>query len=784
MPRPDASARPAAFGRYIAEAQADGVLVVQPRMGFADPAAMRAGLLAVRDVPTRSVGTITVDSYTRVGDEAAVLGALRSGVPLNGYPITSYSSLTTQEMLAAVRDPGFPVQVRHGSARPQRIFAALALAGIDSTEGGPVSYCLPYGRTPLADSVRSWRESCEFFARRRGPELEPHLETFGGCVLGQLCPPGLLVALSVLEALFFRQHGIRSISLSYAQQTHAGQDEQAVRALRKLASELLDGCEWHVVLYTYMGLFPQTRHGATRLLRGSAELAVRSGAARLVVKTEAEAHRLPTVAENVRALLTAADAARTACAPRPEPVHDDTDSPVYQEARMLVTTVLGLADDIGEALLKAFAKGLLDFPFCLHADNAGRSRSYIDPQGRLMWSEVGAMPIAPAHAGPAPRLTATGLYDALAHVQRRYDHEPSVRTPAPSPAERYPNDTQEKKMTVVQPARPGPRPEDADAVRLDRHLTSPVTQAVLRVQNRMLSAARAFLSQHGFIELLPPLIGPVTDPGIRGSKQVDVDFYGHKYKLMTSAILYKQASLLAFDRVFYIAPNVRLEPLETTVTHRHLAEFHQIDVEIRDAGRDDAMRVAQQLVAYVVGEVVRDMPADLAALGRDPDRFQKVIEGRFGRITHREATDELIALGHSQDPAAEIDWRGEEILSARADSACFIVDYPKGSRGFYDREHPDRPGLLDNFDLIAPEGFGELASGGRRESDYATLITRMRETGENPSKYGWYLDIARAGLPPSAGFGIGLERFTRYVTGVDAVWQAAAYPRLPGVVSA
>ncbi|MEU1107019.1 asparagine synthetase A [Streptomyces tibetensis] len=339
-------------------------------------------------------------------------------------------------------------------------------------------------------------------------------------------------------------------------------------------------------------------------------------------------------------------------------------------------------------------------------------------------------------------------------------------------------------MTITHPPLSAARPAEAGVARLDQHLTSPATQAVLRVQSRILSAARAFLSEHGFTELLPPLIGPVTDPGIRGSKQVDVDFYGHKYKLMTSAILYKQASLLGFDKIFYIAPNVRLEPLETAVTHRHLAEFHQIDVEIRDVGRDDAMRVAQQLVAYVVGEVVRDMPVELEALGRDPESFRKVVEGHFGRITHREATDELVGLGHPQDPAAEIDWRGEEILSARADNARFIVDYPKGSRGFYDREHPDRPGVLNNFDLIAPEGFGELASGGQRESDYATLITRMRETGENPSKYGWYLDIAREGLPASAGFGIGLERFTRYVTGVDAVWKASAYPKLPGVVSA
>lgn len=127
-----------------------------------------------------------------------------------------------------------------------------------------------------------------------------------------------------------------------------------------------------------------------------------------------------------------------------------------------------------------------------------------------------------------------------------------------------------------------------------QHLERPETRLALRVQHRLLRAAREYLDGGGFTELLPPVIGPVTDPGGRGSKQIDIDYYGHRYKLMTSAILYKQASLLAFDRMYYVAPNVRLEPPETRFTGRHLAEFHQIDVEIAGAARDDAMRVAEE----------------------------------------------------------------------------------------------------------------------------------------------------------------------------------------------
>ncbi|WP_406475072.1 methylaspartate mutase [Streptomyces sp. NBC_01615] len=438
--------RPMPFGRFVADAQARGALVVQPRMGFSDPALMRAGLLATKTAADPVVGTVTIDSYTRVSDEPSAVRALNNGVPLNGFPITSYSPHTSRWILDGVRDAGFPVQIRHGSARPQGIVAALALLGLDATEGGPVSYCLPYGRTPLLDSVRNWQESCDFLAGLRATGTEPHLETFGGCMLGQLCPPGLLVAISALEALFFHRAGLRSISLSYAQQTNAAQDREAVHALRRLAGELLPDTDWHIVLYTYMGLYPRTRRGSLDLLERSAELAVETGAARLIVKTTAESHRIPTIAENVEALRVASSAAarhRARLTPRPEHTdlaeHTDfADNPVYAEARALVDAVLNLDDDLGQALLKAFARGYLDVPYCLHPDNAGRTRSHIDRSGRLTWSEIGAMPIGHV-SEKGRRLTAAGLYDALSFVQRRHDRTafPTVpRTSLPSAARR------------------------------------------------------------------------------------------------------------------------------------------------------------------------------------------------------------------------------------------------------------------------------------------------------------------------------------------------------------
>jgi methylaspartate mutase epsilon subunit len=308
---------------------------------------------------------------------------------------------------------------------PQAIFAALIRLRLNATEGGPVSYCLPYGRTPLAESVHNWAESVRRYAALREQGVEPHLETFGGCMLGQMCPPSLLVAISVLEGLFFHHHGVRSLSLSYAQQTNHEQDVEAVWALRRLAAELLPTENWHVVVYAYMGVYPGTPGGCYRLLGLAAELAARTGSERVIVKTVAESVRIPTVEENVAALEYAAEAAdlgRTGI-----PTMPGGDSQTYLEARALVEAVLELDPDPGRALLQAFRRGLLDVPYCLHPDNQGRASSYLDDQGRLCWADLGELPLRHlVRPAGARQVTSSGLLADLSYVRRKFDEECAV----------------------------------------------------------------------------------------------------------------------------------------------------------------------------------------------------------------------------------------------------------------------------------------------------------------------------------------------------------------------
>jgi methylaspartate mutase epsilon subunit len=409
--------------RYMRSAKQ---LVLQPRMGFSGIDKMRLGLTAVRDFEGARIGTITLDAHTRQRQWAEAQDAVRNGTNLNGFPIVTYGAAVTQEMLVGILSEDFPVQVRHGSPLPQRVFEVAAQAGIDSIEGGPISYCLPYGRVPLEDCVSAWGDAVKFWAdegRRRG--ATNHLESFAGCMMGQLAPPSLLVALSVIEGLFFAERGILSLSLSHAQGTNFSQDVGAVLALRQLGEEYLPhGLSWHLVLYTWMGVFPQSTHGARRLIEDSAVIASVAGAERLIVKTTAEAFQIPTIEDNINALRWAAASAKKAKGIRPNTAAIAHAEMIHREARQIVEMVLGMASSLDHAILRAFERGVLDIPFCFHPDNKNSARASIDSRtGVIDWDRPGSIPVVrqPNRSRPGALFTAADLLNSLTHNQRKYD---------------------------------------------------------------------------------------------------------------------------------------------------------------------------------------------------------------------------------------------------------------------------------------------------------------------------------------------------------------------------
>jgi methylaspartate mutase epsilon subunit len=384
---------------------------------------MHNALRAIREAFIRpACATITVDAYTRVGNEQGANDAIRLGKELNGYPITCHSPQITRWMVENGLGDDLPIQIRHGSAKPGHIFRAAAAAGITAIEGGPVSYNFPYSRISLAESVDDWARELRWYAehsRRQGQIL--HVETFAGCMLGQLCPPSLLTALAILEAQFFQEHGVDSVSLSHIQGSNDDQDVGGLLALRRLAARHLAHLDWHTVHYTWMGLFPESRCGAEAIIRASARIARHGGADRIIVKTAAEASRIPSISENVEALSWVRE---TADATQPNPSHDALiwADVIEDEAERLILATKGLGPSIGQALVSAFAAGVLDIPFCTHVSNRNAARASISlSTGAIYWVDVGKMPLRARQTSIADSSLASKLSSLLSFNRHKYD---------------------------------------------------------------------------------------------------------------------------------------------------------------------------------------------------------------------------------------------------------------------------------------------------------------------------------------------------------------------------
>lgn len=413
---------------FVEKNQKLGHLVVQPRMGFSSISKMAMGLKAVKLCNVPSICTITLDSYTRVNDYEGAKRAMQNNEDsLNGYPIVTYGSEKTSKMVIESITENYPIQVRHGTAFPFDIFKTLIESNIDSTEGGPVSYCLPYSRISLKKSIENWKNSILLLASATSNTTYFHVESFAGCMMGQLCPPSLLIALCVLECVFFKRLGIKSVSLSYTQGTNASQDLSALIVLRELATKYLKDINWHVVFYTYMGVFPETLCGALQLIKDSAQIASVGKCERIIVKTPVEALRIPTIEENI-ASLEMVYASSEEVNQQAKKLFPDIEEEkiIYEESKKLIDVTLNLNEQLDVGLYEAFKHGYLDIPYCLHVDNHNEVRGYIDNRGYLKWFNVGKMPInrsfSSNHQKQKDCLNSNKLLRMLKYVQHKYDN--------------------------------------------------------------------------------------------------------------------------------------------------------------------------------------------------------------------------------------------------------------------------------------------------------------------------------------------------------------------------
>jgi len=290
--------------------------------------------------------------------------------------------------------------------------------------------------------------------------------------------------------------------------------------------------------------------------------------------------------------------------------------------------------------------------------------------------------------------------------------------------------------------------------------------AVFRIQHTAVEVIRNFLFERGFLEVhTPRIIGSATEGG---TALFSVDYYDRKAFLAQSPQLYKEELVMSLEKVFEIGPFFRAE---MSHTRRHLSEFVSIDIEEAFATAEDVMRILEQLIQNVCKVVTEKCKRELATLKHS----LKVPDIPVKRLTYSEVLEELGREG------IEIPW-GEDIPTPAFRTIgkihphfYFIVDWPTKSKAFYIKPRDDNPEISEGFDLMWR--WVELVSGGTRIAAKELLVKRLKENGLNPESFKHHLQAFDYGMPPHAGWAIGLERLTMMLTGRKNIREVTLYPR-------
>ena len=340
-----------------------------------------------------------VDSLTRnnnyIGVEEAIRESNKSGVStLNGFPVINYGVSGLQRVVSEVK---VPVQTRH-STRDPRLLAEISYAGgVTSFEGGAICYNIPYYKDyRLNESITAWQyvdRLTGLYYERFGIVLD---REFFGTLTGTLIPPSIAIAINILEAILAVRQGVKCVSLGYAEQGNRVQDIATIRTLGKMAGDVIRNLghkdiQINTVFHQYMAAFPETYQRAEELIYNSAITAALSGATRVIIKTTAEAFRIPAMEDNLHAIGLVMSGIS-------DSVREGVDEmQMAEECALIEREVQALLDSvilcgrgsITEGIVSAFRRGFLDIPFAPSIYNRGEVMTARDLEGAVRFLSLG-----------------------------------------------------------------------------------------------------------------------------------------------------------------------------------------------------------------------------------------------------------------------------------------------------------------------------------------------------------------------------------------------------------
>jgi len=297
----------------------------------------------------------------------------------------------------------------------------------------------------------------------------------------------------------------------------------------------------------------------------------------------------------------------------------------------------------------------------------------------------------------------------------------------------------------------------------------PRVTAVFQIRSAAMQAINDFFFKQGFIHITTPKIVAAATEG--GTELFPIAYFDKEAFLNQSPQLYKQMMMAAgFEKVFEIGPIFRAEEHNTT---KHLNEATSIDIEVSFADHHEVMRILEDLIVHTYRHVKTICGDQLVNLGCTDFAVPK---SPFPRLPYAEAI--RIAQKKVGDPIQygdDISSAAERAIGEEMCGHYFIVDWPTEIRPYYAMPYENDPSVCKAFDLMHPRM--ELASGAERVHLHDLLVQQIRKKGLNPDNFEFYLRPFRYGMPPHAGWGLGVERLIMTMLSLSNVREAVLFPR-------
>lgn len=309
----------------------------------------------------------------------------------------------------------------------------------------------------------------------------------------------------------------------------------------------------------------------------------------------------------------------------------------------------------------------------------------------------------------------------------------------------------------------------------DLYLRAKTPWAVMRIRDQVFFSIAQFFREEGFVRFDTPILQPTSCEDT--TQLFQLDYYGEPMYLTQSGQLYSEAGIMALGKVYDFGPVFRAEKSKT---RHHLSELWMMDAEAAFADQVANMDTEEKMVKRIVKDVLENCAEELKILERDTTLLQRVVNEPFLRFKHREVKKMLADEGLTVDPLDDMTTEEEIYLGNKFQIPVFIEDYPFAVKAFYMKSYTDEDGVKRArcADLIAPEEGREIIGGSQREESFDVLLNEIETRNYPKSEYEWYLNTRKFGSVPHAGFGIGLERTIRWITGVHHIRETIAFPRM------